>query len=101
MDDVGPISLCNVLMRIVSKVTTNRLKKCLPALVSDKQSAFSEGRLLTDNALIAFEVNHYIRRKTQRVNGIAGLKLDVSKAYCRLEWVFIRNMLMKFGFHQK
>lgn len=51
----------------------------------DKQSAFVEGRPLTDNTLIAFELNHYIRRKTQGVNGVVGLKIDVSKAYDRLE----------------
>lgn len=78
-------------MRILSKVMANRLKPCLNSIISDKQSAFIEGRLLTDNAMIAFEVNHYIRRKTQGKKGVAGLKIDVSKAYDRLEW--------RFGFH--
>lgn len=58
-----------------------------------------EGRLLTDNALIAFEVNHYIRRRTQWVNGVVGLKLDVSKVYDRLEWHFLEAMMVKFGFN--
>lgn len=98
MTDLRPISLCNVLFRILSKVMANRLKPCLSSLISDKQSAFIEGRLLTDNALIAFELNHYIRRKTQGKNGVLGLKLDISKAYYRLEWKFLENMLCKFGF---
>lgn len=79
------ISLCNVLLRILSKVMTNRLKPCLGSIISEKQSAFIEGRLLTDNALIAFEINHFMRRKTQGKNGIAGLKIDISKAYDRLK----------------
>ncbi|XP_074336841.1 uncharacterized protein LOC141674013 [Apium graveolens] len=99
MTDLRPISLCNVLIRIISKVMENRLKTCLSGLISDKQSAFVEGRLLTDNALIAFEVNHYIKRRTLGVNGIAGLKIDVSKAYDRLEWDYIEHMLNKFGFN--
>ncbi|XP_074347583.1 uncharacterized protein LOC141686447 [Apium graveolens] len=99
MTDIRPISLCNVLFRILSKVMANRLKQCLPSLISDKQSAFIEGRLPTDNALIAFELNHYIRRKTQGVNGVVGLKLDFSKAYDRLEWIFFENMLQKFCFN--
>lgn len=39
-----------------------------------------------------------MKRKTQGREGVAGLKIDISKAYDRLEWAFIRNMLQKFGF---
>lgn len=59
---------------------------------------FIEGRLPTDNALIAFEINHYIKRKTQGKYGVFGIKIDVSKAYDRLEWNFIEQMLARFGF---
>lgn len=85
MLDLRPILLCNVLMRILSKVMKNRLKPCLQSIIFESQSALIEGRLLTDNSLIAFEINHYIRRKTQGKSGVAGLKIDVSKAYDRLE----------------
>lgn len=100
MSDLRPISLCNVLVRILSKVMSNRLKRCLGSIISDKQSAFIEGRLLTDNAMLAFEINHYMKRKTQGQNGWAALKIDISKAYDRLEWDFIYNMMVKFGFHE-
>lgn len=83
--DLRPISLCNVLMRILSKVMANRVKPTLQTIISEQQSAFIENRLLTDNALVAFEVNHYIHRKTQGAVGVTGLKVDVSKAYDRLE----------------
>lgn len=85
MQDLQPISLCNVVVRILSKVLSNRLKACLGSIISEKQSAFIEGRLLTDNALVPFEVNHYMRRRTQGKNGIVGLKIDISKACDRLE----------------
>lgn len=98
MQDLRPISLCNVVIRILSKVLSNRLKVCLGNIISDKQNAFIEGRLLTDNALIAFEVNHYMKHRTQGRNGIVGLKIDISKAYDRLEWSYLRNMMLKFGF---
>lgn len=98
--DLRPISLCNVLMRILSKVMENRVKGNLNTIISEQQSAFIENRLLTDNAFLAFEVNHYIHRKTQGAVGVAGLKVDVSKAYDRLEWNFIEFMQKKFGFPQ-
>ncbi|XP_074342709.1 uncharacterized protein LOC141680358 [Apium graveolens] len=98
--DLRPISLCNVLMRVLSKILANRVKPMLKNIISEQQSAFIEGRLLTDNALIALEVNHFIHRKTQGLTGVAGLKIDVSKAYDRLEWRFIEFMLQKFGFPQ-
>lgn len=101
MTDLRPISLCNVLFRILSKVLANRHKSCLPTLISINQSAFVQGRLLTDNALIAYEINDYIRRKTQGKYGYVGLKIDISKAYDRLEWKFIEDMLGKYGFHQR
>lgn len=100
MTELRPISLCNVIVRILSKVLVNRLKPCLGSVISEMQSAFVEGRLLTDNALIAFEVNHYMKRRTQGKRGLAGLKIDISKAYDRLEWGFIKNMMLKFGFHE-
>lgn len=99
MSDIRPIFLCNVLVSILSKVLANRLKSRLASIVSDKQSAFIEGRLLSNNAMIAYEINHFMRRKTQGHTGIAGLKIDTSKAYDRLEWGFIRNMMEKFGFN--
>ncbi|XP_074378628.1 uncharacterized protein LOC141720172 [Apium graveolens] len=98
--DLRPIPLCNVLMRILSKVMANRVKPVLPTIISEQQSAFIENRLLTDNAFVAFEVNHYIPRKTQGSVGVAGLKVDVSKAYDRLEWQFIEFMQQKFDFPQ-
>ncbi|XP_074352119.1 uncharacterized protein LOC141691283 [Apium graveolens] len=90
MTEIRSISLCNVLFRILSKVLANRLKGCLPTIVSANHSAFIEGRLLTDNALIAFEVNHYIKRRTQGNNGVAGLKIDVSKVFTQHGQVFGR-----------
>lgn len=52
----------------------NRLKKCLGSIILDRQSAFIEGRLLTDNVLIAFKINHYMKRKTQGNEGVTGVK---------------------------
>lgn len=73
MKDLRPILLCNVLMHIISKVMSNCLKNCLSNLISKRQSTFVEGRLLMHNALIVFELNHYIQRRRHGINGVVGM----------------------------
>lgn len=98
MVDLRPISLCNVRYKIASKVLTNRLKEVINLIISEEQSAFIPGRLISDNILILFEIIHYMKRKTRGKKGWMALKLDMSKAYDRVEWSYIRAMLLKLGF---
>jgi hypothetical protein len=96
--DFRPISLCTVLYKVVAKCLVNRLRPILDELVSPNQSAFVPGRLITDNALIAFECLHYIEHNTSPGHSFCAYKLDLSKAYDRVDWGFLRSSMERLGF---
>ena len=96
-----PISLCNVVYKLAFKATANRLKKFLPSIISETQSAFMHGRLITDNVLVAFETMHHISQKKGGKVGEMAIKLDMSKAYDRVEWTCLEKIMEKLGFVDK
>ncbi|XP_031124326.1 uncharacterized protein LOC116027040 [Ipomoea triloba] len=91
-----PISLCNVIYKIITKVMTNRIKPILRRLIGHEQSSFVPGRQITDNILIYQEVIHSMRNK-QGKKSLMILKIDLEKAYDRLNWDFIRDTLADVG----
>ncbi|OMO52435.1 reverse transcriptase [Corchorus capsularis] len=86
-----PYSAEEIKEAIVSKAIANRMKLVLPSIISDCQSAFVPGRMIYDNAIIAFETIHFLRGKRTGKRGHMALKLDLSKAYDRVEWSFIEK----------
>lgn len=101
MAEFRPISLCNVSYKIISKVLSSRLKRVLPELISETQSAFVARRLITYNILVAQEMFHALRTNPSCQNKYVAIKTDMSKAYDRVEWSFLETLMEKMGFaHQ-
>ncbi|XP_060961840.1 uncharacterized protein LOC133032039 [Cannabis sativa] len=101
MSDMRPIALCNVLYKVLSKVLANRMRSIIDQIIFVNQSAFIPGRLISGNVMISFEVMHYLKRKTKGKKGFMALKLDMSKAYDRVEWNYLHAVMSHMGFHSK
>ena len=101
MAEFRPISLCNVSYKIISKILSARLKKILPELISETQSAFVARRLITDNILVAKEMFHALRTNHSCNSKYVAIKTDMSKAYDSVEWGFLKALMEKMGFDQR
>ena len=75
----------------------NRLKEVLPYIVSHTQSAFVPWRLITNNVLVAYESLHTMHARKKGKKGVLALKLDVSKAYDRVEWQFLQGLWKRWA----
>lgn len=99
LSNYRPISLCNTVYKIVSKILVARLRPLLGKLISHYQSAFVPGRRGTDNAIIVQELIHTISKKKGKTWFMA-IKIDMEKVYDKLEWSFIREMLIRVNIPQ-
>jgi hypothetical protein len=94
-----PISLCNVLYKIASKLVANSLKKLLSDIISEEQSAFVPGRLIIANIITTYDCLHATKQKRHVEQQYRALKLDLKKAYDRVEWPYLRDVMLRIGFH--
>ena len=101
VSDYRPICLCNLLYKIFSKVLANHLKKILPNIIFEQQSAFTKNRLISDNILVAFETLHSMNVHKSTKSSYMAVKLDMSKAYDRVEWIFLERVMRKLGFNER
>ncbi|GKA12143.1 protein LAZ1 [Tanacetum coccineum] len=97
INDYRLISCCNVLLKCITKIISNRLKDCLKHLVSINQSTFVPGRGISDNILLTQEImhNYHLDRGPTR----CAFKVDIQKAYDTVDWGFLKKVLIGFGFH--
>ena len=100
LSNYRPISLCNSVYKIVTKTLVAQIRPLLNRLISPVQIAFDPGRRGTDNVLIAQKLFHALDKKKGKM-GFMAVKLDLEKAYDRLEWSFIYRVLQAFHFPPK
>ncbi|OMO87944.1 reverse transcriptase [Corchorus capsularis] len=93
-----PISLCNFMYKVLSKVLVNRMKGILTDIITPSQCAFVPQRQIQDNIFIAHEAFHHLKLKKSKKDVEMGLKLDMNKAYDRVEWDFLKEVMLKMGF---
>lgn len=86
-----------MIYKLLTKVITNRLKNILPSIIFETQSAFTPGRLITDNIIVSYEVFHSMHIHGGK-NGSMAIKLDMAKAYDRVKWDFLQKIMVKLGF---
>ncbi|CAM8967066.1 unnamed protein product [Rhodiola kirilowii] len=85
VEDWRPISLCTVAIKIITKILASRLQPILNQVISVYQSAFIKERIITDSFIVAHEVSHFLRCCKEDRNFYASVKIDMSKAYDRVE----------------
>ena len=95
-EDFRPTSLCNSIYNIISKIIDKILKEVLSTHISKEQFGFLDGRQIHEAVGVAQEGLHSI--KTKHLKGEV-LKIDLSKAYDRVNWLYIRLLLTRLGFH--
>lgn len=95
-----PISLCNVIFKIIGKLLAQRLKRILPSIISETQAAFVKGRQISDNILIAHELLHALNSSNKCSEEFIAIKTDISKAYDRVEWYFLEKAMRYLGFSE-
>ena len=91
------ISLCNTIYKAVTKIIVAQIHPLLSNLISPIQAVFMLGRRGLDNVLIAQKLIHSIDKKNGRM-GYMAIKVDLEKAYDKLEWSFIHKVLQGFHF---
>jgi hypothetical protein len=91
-----PIALCNVIYKLLTKVISKRLKRILSFIISQEQSGYVEGRKILDSVILAHEVIHSLQ--TTKSPGML-LKIDLSKAFDKLSWDYMKATLLSFSFN--
>ena len=92
-----PISVCNVLYKLISKIISLRLKPFIADCISPTQAAFVPGRDISENVILLREVLHSFGLSNY-ANIEFCLKVDLSKAFDRMDWGYLMSIMPLYGF---
>ena len=92
-----PISLCNVVYKIISKLLVSKMRPLLHKLISPCQSTLIPGRWIVEDQVVVQELLYSFKTRKIKVGQMA-IKLDMQKAYDRVSWKFLQVVLRNFGF---
>lgn len=95
LKDFRPISLVGDYYKIIAKLLANRLRKVIGKLIGEEQNAFLQGRFILDGVLIANETVSFLQQVKEKS---VIFKIDIEKAYGKLEWRFLMNSMSQMGF---
>ncbi|XP_019090146.1 PREDICTED: uncharacterized protein LOC109128388 [Camelina sativa] len=91
MKDYRPISCCNVMYKVISKLLANRLKRILPSSIAPHQSAFIKDKLMLENVLLATELVKDYHKES--ISSRCAVKIDILKAFDSVQWPFLLHIL--------
>jgi hypothetical protein len=98
LGDYRPIACCNFIYKIIASILSNRIKNFLKYLISENQCAFIPGRQIIENSLLAHEL---IRNFNRGCKNKVCIKIDIHKAFDKINRHFIIYMMRQMGFHKK
>ena len=93
--DFRPISLCNMIYKLITKAIYMRLQQFIPHINSLDQGGFVPGREAWEDTVVAHETLHSIN--SHQLSSFV-IKLDMMKAYDRVIWSVLFKVIFKFGF---
>ncbi|XP_078178924.1 uncharacterized protein LOC144573109 [Carex rostrata] len=96
--DYRPISIINLIPKLISKILSNRLRLVLPDLISPYQTAFVHGRQIAENFVSTRELLNHI---SQSPNRAIFAKIDFKKAFDSLDWDFLTRIMRARGFPER
>lgn len=91
-----PITCCNVIYKIITKLMTKRKNEVLPFLISESQTTFVQGRSIMTNILVCQDLVHNYNKNGEVARCL--MKIDLQKAYDTVSWDFFLSVLRAIQF---